>query len=913
MFSKVDIVNAYEKSRPFWPTQLCIILRLATSIVNFTPRPRGKIERMSKSVKRLFDGFQPAHYQLELTLDSHAMTFEGQVTIEGLKVGRPSQRLTFHQKELVINRAEIVRHDKKGDQIFAVNRINNHKRLNEVRLHTASSLFPGKYTVTLAFRGKITRVMQGIYPCYFDYRGKQKVLLATQFEAPHAREAFPCIDEPEAKATFQLSLVVPKNQVVLSNTPLASQESLQSNTQKVAGKKLDSGLIRTTFETTPRMSTYLLAFVVGDLHYHETKTKAGVVVRSWAAVSRSKIHLKYASLEAARILDFFADYFDIPYPLVKLDQVALPDFDAGAMENWGLVTYRETALLTDPINRSISNEQFVTMVVAHELSHQWFGNLVTMKWWDDLWLNESFAGLMEHLAPAALHPDWQQWELYAAGDISLITSRDVYKDIQPVGVDVTDPDLIESLFDPAIVYAKGARLIKMLREYIGDHNFSHGLRTYFTAHAYNNATRHDLWQALSHTSHKHIESFMVPWLIKPGMPVVHVTQKGKILKLKQERFLLDGKPDDSLWPIPLLADAGIKHDMFEEPHATIKLASDRYVLLNQHGSGQYITHYTEPAHRAHLAQLMQTGKMPTEARINLLNDMYMLARHGDASLVDSLEIIKQCGREPRDSVWALLARAIGAATQLTEGNKQTEKQLHRFRINLSQHWYDELGWQDREKDDANTKQLRHTIVALMIASEYQPAIDEALKRYKRAKNLEQIDAELRNTILGAAVRHGDKNVVPYLLKAYEAASPDIQADITGGLASTRQPATAEHILTQAIGPKGFVRDQDVLRWIAMMLRNHHIRTVVWDFMTQNWDWLEKTLGQSKSFDYLPTYAASIVTTEEWAKKYKQFFKPKEQVKTLKHNIRLGYADIDARVAWRQREETRLKTFFKPQP
>jgi len=859
---------------------------------------------MSNKLHRLFAGFQPMHYALDLTLDRDQLVFTGTVTISGKKTGRPSQRLTFHQKGLLITRAEVIRHDKKGGQTFNVNRINHHKSLNEVRIHADSLMFPGEYTVKLAFKGQISPVMLGIYPCYFTHKGQEKVILATQFESHHAREAFPCIDEPEAKATFDLTLTTAKDiGSLLSNMPIKKQEDVSTKGVK---------LIKTSFETTPRMSTYLLAFVAGDLHAEEAKTKAGVVVRSWGAISRPKSHLRYSADEAARILDFFADYFNIPYPLTKLDQVALPDFDAGAMENWGLVTYRETALLTDPDNRSISSEQFVTMVIAHELSHQWFGNLVTMKWWDDLWLNESFAGLMEHIAPDSLHPDWQQWELYAASDIATITSRDSYKDIQPVGVEITDPDLIESAFDPAIVYAKGARLIKMLMEYVGREAFIKGLKSYFTAHAYNNATRHDLWHALSESSHKHVEGFMVPWLVKPGMPVVHVTQHGKELELSQERFLLDGKPDDSLWPIPLLANTATKPDIFEKAKATVKLANDNYVLLNQYGSGQYITHYTESAHRDHLADLMQKGEIPTEARINLLNDMYMLARHGDASLTDSLDIVKKCNLEPRDSVWALMARAVGAAHQLTEGDPLVEQQINIFKTTLARDYYKQLGWDDRRDDDPNTKQLRHSMIALMTSGEDSAAITEGLKRYKQAKQLEAIDAELRNTILTIAVRHGDKIVIPSLMAAYKSASPEVQQDIAFALTCTKKPAEAKQIMAAALGKKGFVRAQDILRWQAMLLRNYHIRDIAWEFMETNWAWLEEILSDSKSFDYLPTYAASVVSTEIWAKKYHDFFESKKQIKALKHNIKLGYADIAARVAWRRREEAKLKAFFKSQ-
>ncbi len=463
---------------------------------------------MTKKAKRLFEQFQPKHYELAIDPDVQTLSFQGTVTITGRKIGRPSQRLTFHQKDLQFTSVSIVFHGKKGDDEVKLDRVNTHKTYDEVRLHAASLLYPGAYTVRMEFKGRITKPMRGIYPTYSKTKGKDRIILATQFESHHAREAFPCIDEPEAKATFDLTITAPKTHTVLSNTPVKEQST-------------EGKVKRTSFETTPKMSTYLLAFGIGELHVFEAKTKSGVSVRSWASVTKPKEQLEYSAKEAADILDFFADYFGIPYPLKKLDQLALPDFDSAAMENWGLVTYREMVLLVDPLNRSISSEQLITLVIAHELSHQWFGNLVTMKWWDDLWLNESFAGLMEHVAPAALHPDWHQWELHAMSDIALITSRDVYKDIQPVGLEVTDPDLITTIFDPAIVYAKGARLLKMLLEYIGEEAFTKGLGQYFRRHAFGNTTRADLWQALSESSGKDIEAFMTPWLTRPGMPVVH--------------------------------------------------------------------------------------------------------------------------------------------------------------------------------------------------------------------------------------------------------------------------------------------------------------------------------------------------------------------------------------------------------
>ncbi len=846
----------------------------------------------------MFEQFKPEHYELNLSVDREKMTFSGHVTIDGNKVGRPAKRLTFHQNGLKIITAEIIKHDKKGDEEILLSRVNTHQSYNEVRLHTEKILYPGRYSVKLEFSGKITRQMDGIYPCFFKVDGEEKMLIATQFESHHARKAFPCIDEPEAKAVFELSLNTPKDESVISNTPMKS-------------KTIKGQLQTTTFEPTPRMSTYLLAFVFGEMHFEEAKTKKGIIVRTWSTIAQPKEDLIYATSEAANILDFLEGYFGIDYPLAKLDQVALPDFDAGAMENWGLITFREVLLLADPKNRSISSEQLISLVISHELSHQWFGNLVTMKWWDDLWLNESFAGLMEHLGPSVLHPEWQQWEHYTIGDIPLITSRDIYSDIQSVGgTKVVDPDLIETLFDPAILYAKGARLLKMLREYIGDEDFVKGLHKYFKAHAFGNATREDLWKALSEASGKDLQSLMLPWLTQPGMPVIHVDQEAENIKLTQERFLLDAPSDKTIWPIPLLADQKIEPAILDTKSVEITSGSKKPVLLNQFASGQFITHYVNPEQREYIAKQIQTTSLPTEARINLLNDMYMLARHGDAPLSDALDVISKCNHEPRDSVWGMVLRIVGAASQLTEGDKATEELIKKFKIKIAFELYNKLGWDDSENDDPNTKQLRHTMLAVMASGEDKAVIEEGLHRYVSVKALDDLPAETRGTILSIAMRHGDKAVVDRLLKEYESSGPDLQADISGALASTKSPEVARHIVSKALGENGFVRQQDVMRWIVMFLRNYHTRMVAWEFLNKEWSWMEATLSSGKSFDYLPTYCAGVVTTKEWAERYKKFFIPKKKIKILEKNINLGIADVDARVAWRDRDEAGLVDWFK---
>lgn len=857
---------------------------------------------MKKRVKRLFDTFEPQHYDLDVKLDAKQERFSGRVIIRGQKKQRPSHRLTFHQKGLTITTASIIKLDKKGDQAVTIDRINHHRSLQEVRLHTKENLSSGIYRVTMDFKGKITPSMLGIYQSRFTKDGKEKIIFATQFESHHAREAFPCIDEPEAKATFTLSLTAPKEMVALSNMPVAS------------ASQTSNYLTTTCFETTPKMSTYLLAFVAGDLQMVEKTTKHGVVVRSWASKTQSKDRLLYSVNEAVNVLEFFADYFGTPYPLPKLDQVALPDFDAGAMENWGLVTYREIALLADPKNRSVSTEQYVSLVVAHELSHQWFGNLVTMQWWDDLWLNESFASLMEHIALDALHPDWQQWETYTASDVVSTTSRDVYSDIQPVGVEVTDPDLLHTLFDPGIVYAKGGRLLKMLREYIGEVAFKEGLKRYFKRHAYGNATRDDLWASLSEASGRDIRGLMNPWLTQAGMPIVRVTQRGKELAISQQRFVLDEGEDNPLWPIPLLSSIESDPPILETRECSAQLHGPGFTVLNQRASGHFIVHYTTVEHRAFLAEQLQRQQLPTETRINILNDMFMLARHGDSSIVDALELCARLSDEPRDSVWALVVRILGAAMQLTEGDKGAEQHLKALKRELAVCWYRKLGWRKKPDEDVNTQQLRHTIVSLMVAGEDPTAIHQALKFYQASKRIEAIDAELRNTILGVAVRETPHHqAVSRLLEEYPRAAADVQLDITSALASNKDPDTARQILEAALGKDGFVRTQDIMRWLALFLRNYYVRDITWDFMLKNWPRIEAALEDSKSYDYLPVYAGSVISTPLWKQKYHEFFEPKKHNKSLLRNIRVGYSDIDARIAWRERDEPRITAWLRARP
>jgi aminopeptidase N len=853
---------------------------------------------MPKKVTRLYEQFQPENYQLELRLDRDAMTFSGTVTVRGKKTGRPSQRLTFHQKELKITAAKIVKHDKKSDKELPVKRVNNQNSLDEVRLHTDEMVYPGEYTITMEFAGKITKTMHGIYPCNFKHAGKDKKLLVTQFESHHAREAFPCIDEPEAKATFDLTLHTPANETVLANTLVKKQTT--KNTKQV-----------TVFETSPRMSTYLLAFAIGEMHGVTGKTKDGVEVRSWATVAQPKEHLKYANSEAIKILEFFTDYFQTPFPLKKLDQVAVPDFEVLAMENWGLITFREVGLLADPKNRSLSGEQLITLVIAHEISHQWFGNLVTMKWWNDLWLNESFASIMENLAPDRLHPDWHQWEDFATSRVLSASQRDIYKDVQSVGVEVQHPDEIMTLFDPAIVYAKGARLLSMLRDYIGEENFRTGLKNYFKKHSYGNTSRTDLWEELGQASGQDINSMMSPWIQQSGQPLLSVARRNNFLELSQQRFLLDGKDDRSLWPVPLLADKQLNQSIMTG--RTMKLSYDvaDNPIFNIEGSGHFIVYYEDATTRDSLKQKVITRAIDGIGRINVVNDMMLLARAGKYPMTEILGLIEQCRQEPRAAIWMMFMRALGQVQTLIDGDEVAAKDLRYLKRQLAQYWYDKLGWSDKPTDDPNTKHLRTTALSLSLAGESPEAIKHALKLFDNVKSVEELPAEQRGMIAGAAVRFGKPAVIKQLLDEYQSSqNPEVQQAITAALCSTKKPDVAKRLIKWGLEKDGAVRPQDVGHWFAYLMRNYHARPSIWEWLVADWPRLLKLFDGGKYMEYFIWYSAGPISTSTWQTKFEKFFKPKMKEPAFKRNIQIALSEITARIEWRQREEKRLKKYLK---
>ncbi len=837
-------------------------------------------------IKRLLEAFEPSRYDVAIDINEEKLTFEGSVTITGNNLTSTNE-ITLHAKDLTLSNASI------NGAEASIGTSNAH---HECSLTSEQTIPSGETTIKIDFSGDVSDSMVGIYASSFTYQDTKKHIIATQFESNHAREAIPCIDEPAAKAVFQLTLTAHAAHTALSNTPLQSS-SIEGDRETYI------------FEPTPRMSPYLLVFATGDIQRLEGESSNGTKIGAYASVAQEPSSLEYAVAEGIAILDFFEEYFQVPFPLPKLDMLALPDFDAGAMENWGLITFREVVMLTDPDNRSISSEQLVSMVIAHEISHMWFGNLVTMEWWDDLWLNESFASLMEHVALNAVHPDWQQWEQYAASDILTSTSRDIHGDIQPISIELDDPELIETMFDPGIVYTKGGRLLKMLMEHIGEDAFRAGLKRYFEKHSFSNTVRGDLWAALGEASGEDVDALMSPWLDQAGMPLLRITQKGHTLAMHQERFVSGGKPDGSVWPIPTLAEPTIDTTILTQVSDGEELNSAEFVAVNTSASGHYITYYTERDHRAHIAEMVAKRQLSSPARINILNDMILLSKNALIPFTDALDMIAPMQDEDRYPVWTLMARVIGTAQMLTEGDEQVRDHINLMRLDMASKRYAELGHTAKDSDDSNDEQMRSLLLSFMLSAKDKDTLRWVESLMSEAKSPTDLPSESRSIMLGTLIRDGNATLARELLELYPSATSEMQNDIVHAVSSTKDNDLAQEILSRTLTKDTIVRPQDILRWLVSLLRNHHIREVVWDHMVEHWDWLEATLLKSKAFDFLPAYCAGVISTEDMAKRYRELFVPLKEHKLLKRNIAIGLSDIDTRVAWRTENEQAVADWF----
>ena len=834
-----------------------------------------------QAVKHFIETFVPEHYDLFLDLNRADKTFSGKVTITG---EAKTSKISLHQKDLTVEAVEVAGQarpftlDKDNEALY-------------IELEAA-----GPVVMTITYTGKITDNMTGIYPSYYTVDGVKKEIISTQFESHFAREAFPSVDEPEAKATFDLALKFDQEEgeLALSNMPEIDVENRKA-----------TGVWK--FETTPRMSSYLLAFAAGDMQGITAKTKNGTLVGVYATKAHPASNLEFALDIAVRCIEFYEEYYGVKYPIPQSLHVALPDFSAGAMENWGLVTYREIYLLVDENSTALSR-QTVALVVAHELAHQWFGNLVTMKWWDDLWLNESFANMMEYVSVDAIEPSWKIFEDFQTSGAPYALKRDATDGVQSVHVEVKHPDEINTLFDGAIVYAKGSRLMHMLRRWLGDDAFRKGLGAYFEKHQYGNTIGRDLWDALSQASGRDVAAFMDAWLEQPGYPVVTAKVENDCLILTQKQFFIGEHEDKGrLWPVPLnsnwqgLPDT-LTTERLEIPnYAALAAQNDGALRLNTENTAHYITDYQGELLDALLNNLSSLDNI---SKLQIVQERRLLAESGMISYADLLPVISKLANETSYMVVSAVSQVLEGLNRFVDEGSQTEEDYKALLKVLSQSNFDRLGFEKQEGESDEDEMVRQLIVGNMIKADDETAKAQASQIFDRYRdNLEKLPAAIRLKVLVNQIKHHESKELTKLYLDLYVASNDgsFKNALSTALSYTKNKETLDELLA-TWKDKFTVKPQDLSAWYARFLSQDFTQEAVWTWARENWDWIKAALGGDMSFDSFVISPAVVFKTEKRLAEYKAFFEPQLDDMAISRNISMGIKEIAARVELVKREK-----------
>lgn len=820
---------------------------------------------------RFYEKFQPVHYDIYLDIDRAAKHFKGITTIKGNAV---DTKIALHQKFLNVASVQ-------ADGQDVPFSFSDHQEAIQLELPHS-----GDVELKVVYDAKLTDTMMGIYPSYYTVAGQKKQLIGTQFETTAARQAFPGIDEPEAKATFSLAIKYDEQpgETIIANMP---EDHVENGVHY--------------FQETVKMSTYLVAFAFGELQSKFAKTKSGVEIGVFSTKAHQPKELDFSLDIAKRAIEFYEDFYQTPYPLPQSYQLALPDFSAGAMENWGLVTYREAYMLLDPDNTTLNQKRLIATVITHELAHQWFGDLVTMKWWDDLWLNESFANMMEYVAVDALEPEWNVWEMFQTSEVPMALQRDATDGVQSVHVAVDDPAEIDTLFDGAIVYAKGARMLVMVRALLGDDAMRRGLKNYFAAHQYGNATGADLWQALGEASGMNVGQIMESWLEHPGYPVVEVkVEDGKLMLSQQQFFIGDGEEKSRLWQIPLNANYNQAPAIFSEQslvlgdYAQLRKQNGRPFRVNVGDNSHVIVKYDETLLNDILDHLDELGAID---QLQLLQDLRLLAEGRQISYAQIVPLLSRFKDSRSGIVNEMLYHVANSLKNFVQPAAKTERQLQQLFDQLSVKQVQRLGWLS-QKDESNDDQLTRPIVlSAALYAQNSDAIKQAQALFDQYQDhLADLPADVRGLVLANKVKnYGGQELFDTLLADYQkTADAGFKQDICAALTKTQDDQLIAQLIDR-FKDADTIKPQDLRAWFRGVLANDHGQQAAWDWIQQEWSWLEKTVGGDMEFPTYITVISRIFKTAQRLAEFKRFFTPKENDPMLKREIQMDEKVIASRV------------------
>ena len=766
----------------------------------------------------------PTRYDIAVVPDARKLTFTGTVGI-ALDIHAATRTIVLNATELQIDSATLAGAGTPAIRYDPV--------LQTATLTFAKSLAPGHYTLDLAYHGKINTSSQGLFALDYDTPQGKKRMLATQFEAADARRFVPSFDEPDLKAVFAITVTAPKDQFVVSNMPIAQQAD-------VAG-----GMTRVSFQPSPKMSSYLMYLGIGDMqriHEDVDGVDVGVIVRRGATDQA-----RYALDAAAHILRFYNQYFGIKFPLPKLDLIGGPGSGGfGAMENWGAIFYFESDLLVDPKTATDAEKQNVYLVVAHEMAHQWFGDLVTMGWWDDLWLNEGFASWMENKATDAIHPEWHVWLQFAAGRDSAF-STDALASTHPVVEPADTIDQINRIGD-AITYEKGAAVIRMIEAYAGSDDFRAGIHKYLAAHAYGNATTAELFQTIQASSGKPIVRIGDDFTQQSGVPLVTESAAGGALSLTQGRFGLDAaSKQPRRWTVPVITAPLGQPTALQRATVTgtspVALTADGAVpsIVNAGQTGYFRTHYA----KTELAGLTAGfAQVPAADQLGLLSDSWALATSGDGDASDFLDLTRKSPVSADPTVWDRLAQQLRTIDAIYAPGPQRAA-FRAYARGLLAPAFAALGFDAKPGDSDNAGVRRNTLIQTLGRFGDEAVIAEAHRRFERiVADPAAANAPTARAVIAVAALNADQATFDQLRKMAATTTDSLQKQhLDFALPTATDPAILQQALALTLTDEIPVTSGPRMLYVAAQANPD----VTWTFATAHRTFFEGRLDSLQRY------------------------------------------------------------------
>ena len=850
------------------------------------------------SAQRLPSNAVPVHYTLALTPDLKAATFSGNETID-VMVKETTKTITLNAAEIEFQSVTALVGCFSSEHCLsalqpATASVSLDKEKEQATFTFPSVIPPGKLELYIRYTGILNNELRGFYLS----KTAKRNYAVTQFEPTDARRAFPSFDEPAFKATFDISLTVDSGDSVISNSPVASDTP-----GPAAGKHT------VAFSTTPKMSTYLVAFLVGDFqctYGEQDGVKLGV------CSTPDKVSLAPFALDVAKFtIHYYDDYFGIHFPLKKLDFIGIPDFEAGAMENFGAITFREDALLVDPKTASLHDQIVAATDITHEMAHQWFGDLVTMQWWDNIWLNEGFATWMENKPAAAMHPDWNIPQTVASGEQNTL-NIDAQPTTRSIRARADTPDEINQMFD-GIAYGKAGDVLLMVENYLGEETFRKGVHAYLEAHEYGNATAEDFWNAQTAVSHKPVDKIMESLVAQPGAPILTFAEPsaGKV-GVTQRRFYLSPSitPNPAQkWTLPVCfkTEEGNPCDLLTPETSSLTLPMSPIFFANAGGKGFYRTAYA-PAQYQALVRQVETGLAPEE-RISLIGDEWAQVRSHKVEVGDYLNLLAALKSDPDAEVLSLaLIDFAAVADQVAAGNRERDALAHWVRANFAP-VYAALG-PPAPDDSPNKRQLRASVLGLL---GYYGDDSEAIAEARQVANRylddpTTVDPTLSATALGIAAENGDAALFDKLQHVYETSTdPALHEHALQLLVEFRDPALLDRALNYSVSSK--VRNQDSAIQLAIALQIPDNRDQAWQFIKSHWDQVHAQLTTDMG-SYLVSYTGAFCTAET-RDDIKNFFAD-HKVEAADVELKHSLEHIDGCIELRGLQEPNLQKWLAAQ-